>query len=290
MHFKNLQSINPGHGPVWHGCWRAGHIEPNRRIYDFELVWFSAGTGRVITERGTWFCVPGSAVIIPPGLTHCTISDTPVERWCIHFDWFGDCRGHLEAPQMWVYADSPDPFRDELCARPPEADGLDFPYFRRALPERFRALLLHHFRLYPENDSAFLERKGVLLEILGEVLRPETEKKMETSSSKTLFRIKNRIDASYSDPRLSIGELAAEACVTRNHLTKLFKRELGMSVLDYIHMRRLEHAERLLAETAMTVRETAFAVGFNDPNYFIRLFRKRTGRTPGARRKIIRAD
>ncbi len=287
MHSENWKAINPDHGPVWHGSWKAGHIEPNRRIYDFELVWFRTGNGRIITECGTWHCVPGSAVIVPPGLIHCTAADSPVERWCIHFDWYGECRAHREAPEMWLYADSPSPFRAELCAHtPPESIIPSFPWFRRTVSERFQTLVRHHFRLCPENAADGLERKGILLEILGEMLRPETEQTPELCRNRTFFRVKHRIDSACTDPALSIAALAEEARVTKNHLTRLFRRELGMSILDYIHLRRLEHAARLLADTPLTVREIAFSCGFNDPNYFIRLFRKRTGRTPGSRRRL----
>ena len=284
MHSPKIHSINPVHGPVWHGNWPTGRIEPNRRLYDFEIVYFSAGNGRVVTECGTYCCSAGSAIIIPPRLTHCTIADSPVERWCIHFDWYGDCRAHTEVERMWVYANSTVPFREELSAKIPELPDMIFPCFRRQMPDHFYRLIRRHFKLYPACAGDHLERKGILLEILGEFLRPESRKSISPLANKTFFEAKNRIDAEYSSPDLRIEKIAQQVCVTKNHLTKLFRHELGMSMLDYIHMRRLEHASLLLAESGLTVREAAFASGFNDSNYFIRLFRKKMGRTPGKSR------
>ena len=134
-----------------------------------------------------------------------------------------------------------------------------------------------------------LERKGLLLEILG-LLFQETKETSpadgEIRSNRTFFRTKNRIDGDFADPELSVSRLAEEACVTPNHLSKLFKRELGISPLDYLLVRRLEHASKLLRGTPMTVREIAFACGFENETYFNRQFRKFMGLSPGKYRKL----
>lgn len=281
----NFELLNPGHGPVWHGAWPGGRIEPNRRIYDFELVYFSRGEGRVVTEKGTFYCAGGSAIIIPPGMLHCTLADSAVERWCIHFDWHCDCRAHREAPLIFVYSESGGEFRAELMADFPEIPGLEFPFFRRHVPPEILDRIQRHFRIYPDTLGRTLERKGVLLEILSLLFQDaESFECAEKLPNKTFFRTKNRIDSDYTNPEMSVVRLAEEAHVTPNHLSKIFKQELGMSVLDYIHTRRLEHAARLLTESSLTVRETAFACGFNDPNYFARVYKKRTGKTPSAER------
>lgn len=288
MLFDLLATLNPGHGPVWSGSWPRGRIEPNRRIYDFELVYFSRGEGRVVTERGTFYCSGGSAILIPPGMTHCTIADSTVERWCIHFDWYSDCRAHREAPLIFVYADDVQEYRPELAAALPEfPSGMELPFFRRRVPPEFPERIRRHFQIYPDSPGRMLERKGVLLEILGLLFQETAEEGKfgeEKRSNRTFFRTKNRIDSTFSDPELSVALLAEEASVTPNHLSKVFKRELGISPLDYLLVRRLEHASKLLQGTSMTVREIAFACGFHDPNYFIRVYRKRTGASPGASR------
>ncbi len=283
-----LMTLNPGHGPVWSGSWPRGRIEPNRRIYDFELVYFSCGEGRVVTEKGTFHCVGGSAILIPPGMTHCTIADTAVERWCIHFDWYSDCRAHREAPLIFVYADDSGEYRPELAAAVPELpSGLDFPLFRRRVPRELPERIHRHFQIYPDSPGRRLERKGILLEILGLLFQESAEEHAPAEGkhpNRTFFRTKNRIDGAFCDPDLSVALLAEEACVTPNHLSRVFKRELGISPLDYLLARRLEHASKLLRGSVMTVREIAFACGFHDPNYFIRVYRKRTGAPPGASR------
>ena len=93
---------------------------------------------------------------------------------------------------------------------------------------------------------------------------------------------KNFIDSRYADPELDLSAIAETVPVTANHLEKLFRKELGMSINKYLLHRRLAQASLLLTSSGMTVREAAFASGFNSPNYFTRIFRKTHGITPTA--------
>lgn len=279
--------FSPDCGPVWHSVWPPGRIERNRRIYDFELVYFASGSGQVVTTDGVFACTRGTAVIIPPGLVHCTVALTQLERWCIHFDWFGECRAHREAPFVFVYQDEPGKFREELCARNPELPGVRFPLFRRNVPLEILPLLQHYFLPRAEDAAGQLTRKGVLMQILGLVLQQEEEETPSCirASGKLLFRARNYLDANYLRGTLTVAETAAECGITAGHLTRLFHLSFGMPVSDYIQFRRLRHSRKLLRESTLTIREVAYASGFDDPNYFSRFFRKKTGKTPAEFRR-----
>jgi AraC-like DNA-binding protein len=54
---------------------------------------------------------------------------------------------------------------------------------------------------------------------------------------------------------------------------------VGQSPNHYLVDFRIGHAKRLLAESALTVSEIAFQVGFNDAGYFARMFKRRVGVT-----------
>ena len=68
--------------------------------------------------------------------------------------------------------------------------------------------------------------------------------------------------------------------MTKPYFIRIFKQHFGMSPLQYINHKKMERAQLLLLTEDMTVKEVAFALGFNDHSYFIRLFKKITGRTP----------
>lgn len=64
------------------------------------------------------------------------------------------------------------------------------------------------------------------------------------------------------------------------HLNVLFRKYIGMPIRQYILKKRLEQAEHLLLSTHMEIKQIAYAVGFQDPLYFSRLFRKHMGQSP----------
>jgi AraC-like DNA-binding protein len=70
-----------------------------------------------------------------------------------------------------------------------------------------------------------------------------------------------------------------------DYAARCLKRHTGMSPLQYHHTLSIEEAKRMLANTTLPVQEVAVQVGFNDYNYFIRLFRKTVGMTPGVYRR-----
>ncbi len=284
MHFDYLHTLNPGHGPRWHGGWKKGMIERNRRIYDFELVYFSEGNGRVITERETFFCSRGSVVIIPPNRIHCTIADSAVERWCIHFDWKNDCSAHGRKEMIFVFEDSRNAFQPSLCASVPEELPITFPFFAEKVSPEMLPLLREFFTFYPDSLASELKYQSMFLRILSMALghKKTTERKTVRGGSRSFFMAKNYIDSCYADPSMDLSAIAKKVPVTANHLEKLFRKELGMSVNKYILHRRLAQASLLLTSSGRTVREAAFAAGFNSPNYFTRIFRKTLGVTPTA--------
>ena len=96
-------------------------------------------------------------------------------------------------------------------------------------------------------------------------------------------------DLKFEKPRTNVEEIADLAAVTKPYFIKIFKSEFGFSPIQYINKKKVERAQLLLYTTEQTVKEVAYALGFCDQNYFIRLFRKVTGITPQKYRKILRA-
>lgn len=65
-----------------------------------------------------------------------------------------------------------------------------------------------------------------------------------------------------------------------DYLARLFKKELGVSLGQYIKDRRMEKACHALVETRMAVSRIAGMVGYDNYSYFIKLFREQFGMTP----------
>lgn len=67
-----------------------------------------------------------------------------------------------------------------------------------------------------------------------------------------------------------------------NYASRLFREHTGVGLTRYITVRRIERARHLLVEEGLSVSETAYEVGYHDPNYFSKVFRKEIGVPPTA--------
>lgn len=73
----------------------------------------------------------------------------------------------------------------------------------------------------------------------------------------------------------------ADACqITANYLCRLFSEHLGISFVEYLTRYRIEQAMTLLRDNCLSVKEVSGLVGYQDPNYFSRIFRRYSGSSP----------
>lgn len=78
-----------------------------------------------------------------------------------------------------------------------------------------------------------------------------------------------------------VEDICREFFISKNSLYKLFKEEFGVTVNEFILQKRLAKAKELLEKSQeLTITEVAALCGFNDYNYFIRVFKKLVGITP----------
>ncbi len=85
-----------------------------------------------------------------------------------------------------------------------------------------------------------------------------------------------------------VEEYARELHVSRNRLGSAVKSATGLSPRAYLHRLLVRDAMELLANTGMPVSQVAFRLGYADPAYFTRFFKRETGQNPGAFRKSLR--
>lgn len=82
---------------------------------------------------------------------------------------------------------------------------------------------------------------------------------------------------------LSLSSIAAYACVSAPHLSRLFRSQLGTSVMEYVTRCRMELAKYLLSHnesSALTIRDVSYLVGYTDASYFSRIFKARFKTSP----------
>ncbi|HET8726807.1 MAG TPA: helix-turn-helix domain-containing protein, partial [Alphaproteobacteria bacterium] len=98
-------------------------------------------------------------------------------------------------------------------------------------------------------------------------------------ASDIVDRFRRLVDEEFRSRR-PIAVYAERLGVTHTHLSRLCRQVLNDTALGVLNRRIVLEATRLLTFTALDVKEVAAALGFDDPAYFARFFRRETGRTP----------
>lgn len=101
--------------------------------------------------------------------------------------------------------------------------------------------------------------------------------------------VRNFIEKNYQQP-ITRESVAAEFFISPNYLSLLFRKEGHMTFGDYINQVRLERSKFLLKRFDLGINEIASQCGFNDPNYFCRVFKKNTNLAPTEYRKQFRVN
>lgn len=94
-----------------------------------------------------------------------------------------------------------------------------------------------------------------------------------------LAQIIGMIRQNLSD-KINLKKLAGAACLSTASLYRLFKRELGISPIEFIILERIKLAKRLLQNQDVYIKNVSYEAGFDDCNYFIRTFKHYEGITP----------
>src|SRR6266498_498537 len=98
------------------------------------------------------------------------------------------------------------------------------------------------------------------------------------------YRARDYAEALFHE-RVSLRHLAQAACLSPNHLLRVFRQVFGMTPHQYLSARRLQEATRLLSQTETSVTEICLDVGFQSLGSFSALFRRSFGLSPQAYRR-----
>lgn len=94
-----------------------------------------------------------------------------------------------------------------------------------------------------------------------------------------IAKSKKYIDEHYGE-QLTVNALAQKFLINPNYLSNLFSKEIGFTITKYITKVRLEKACELLEETSINISDVSASVGYQDPQYFYRVFKKEMNMTP----------
>ncbi|MDD3198659.1 MAG: helix-turn-helix transcriptional regulator, partial [Eubacteriales bacterium] len=88
------------------------------------------------------------------------------------------------------------------------------------------------------------------------------------------------LEENYCDSSISLESAAERIALSPQYLSRIFSNQMGKTYIDYLTDLRIRRAMELLRKTDRSIKEISNDVGYGDPNYFSRIFKKITGKTP----------
>ena len=144
-------------------------------------------------------------------------------------------------------------------------------------------------------------RKALDFGVTGYLLKPLNEAELKELINKAIYNINQNsrqaghvnavnyslpvrlaceyIDKNYQED-INLNKISNYVSLSKNYFCNIFKKETGMTIWDYLIRIRMEEAKKMLLETEQKTYEISERVGYDDPSYFGRLFKKYTGFTP----------
>jgi len=89
---------------------------------------------------------------------------------------------------------------------------------------------------------------------------------------------------------ISIEQMSEALSISKSTLSRLIQRFFSSTFTEYLTHIRIDKAKQLLSETTLTIQEIAGSVGFKDPYYFMKVFKKLTGYTPSMYRNHVQSE
>ena len=197
-----------------------------------------------------------------------------------------------EAMEM-IKADIPDIILTDIMM--PGMDGFELIEWIKANSYNCEVIILTAYGTFE------YARKALDYGVTGYLLKPINEAELKELINKAIYNISqnskqaDHINAvNYSLPvrlaceyieknfqeNINLNKISNYVSLSKNYFCNIFKKETGITIWDYLIRIRMEEAKRMLLETEQKTYEISENVGYDDPSYFGRLFKKYTGFTP----------
>lgn len=223
---------------------REAEVAPHAHAYT-QLILYLAGEGGQLVRGRRHEARAGDLFIIPPGVPHGFSVAGRSRPLCLVLDY--------ETPRRLTRV------------------------VHRRLPHRALNELHALLARVPTKGRPTLSDYPAIIAVVARLLEPRSEEIAPAPEPAPLF---DRVQSQLRTPR-RLAEVAHEAGYARDALTRKLKREHGLGLRALRDQLRLEAAQHAL-RTTRNIGEVAARAGFDDPNYFARWFRKKTGLTPTA--------
>ncbi|WP_246096401.1 AraC family transcriptional regulator [Paenibacillus sinopodophylli] len=263
-------------------------ILPERRLYDFELLYVCQGEAATKMQGQRYVLEAGQLILLPSGVYHQNeiVSRSGARFLGIHFDFFNELDIQTEADMVVNEADvRPSKFCCEAVVEgQPPLSG--YPIYTPPLAcVQLMEQLVEEFTMRPLGYE--LVCKSLMLHILTYLLRTPLSRTLShaTLHGKRLAELIEQIEAAPASPWTS-SAIAEHMNMSIDHAAKLFKQIARMPPSEFVQTVRHREARRLLRESELSIENVGDLVGYSDIHYFSRIFRRHEGISPREYRKL----
>ena len=259
--------------PDWAGLFIARGIgrHPSRRLPSYEIIFVRSGVLEIQEEEKKFSVHPGESLLLWAGRRHLGSADslpgleffwvhfdlTPAQESAAHFSSDADLEQGVRVPQHTVVAN----------------------------PEFLETLFRHYLN---EQEAQRLDPVSAALLIslmLCEIARPP-QAQDRASAALTLAGRADIYIHTHCHGALTTSQVAKELPCNPSYLSRVYHQYYGRTVTQAINYYRMDHAQHLLTDTNQSVSEVARACGIGDISYFLKLFKRHTGMTALAYRRL----
>ena len=236
------------------------HRMPHRHPFHVQLMWIEAGESECFIDGRVYRLRAGDLYGLPAGVVHACGANDSLRGWVLH------C-----LPEM--VAERP----GEVLTQVRRGNLDDDAEARVDVVRWFEGFAIEYGRVRAGRGAAV----RAWLQLLGAYLRRLSPRPdLDARPRPVSIAFRDLLDVQYPRER-NPANYAAQLGLTADQLNLRLREETGAPAREHIDRRVILEAERLLAFTNVTVLEVAAQLGFEDPQYFWRYFRKHTGNTPG---------
>jgi AraC-like DNA-binding protein len=268
-----------------------------RRIYDHQFMYCFKGTANAIIGKQQYKIKKGDLLIITP--------DTPHELWFDEdtsgeFYWF-HCDFFYFEDKNWIYDyyQNAETYltlfghqlthKDHIRTNPIFTGGYQLPnYVQIPHESEVEYLFRKIVKSYVSKEPYWqIVAKIYMLGILKQVFSL-TNNNMNATGHYISDAMKNFINHNYYQ-KLTAEDICREIELNPEYAYRVFKKENGEKVTDYLNKYRIRQAKKLFLEVDLNLIDISEMVGFNNENYFSSVFKKYEGKTPAKSREEILA-
>lgn len=138
---------------------------------------------------------------------------------------------------------------------------------------------------YEDVCQAFMEI--LVIRLMRNTTLSVSSQPQTTANNRQCAAVRRYIEMHFKEP-LTLEQLAEEAHMNKYYLSHVFKREYGVSPINYMISRRIEESKYLLAETDLSLSQIAQLLGFSSLSYFSQVFRRTQETSPMEYRQSTR--